>query len=421
MTKTVMEKPICAVLSGRASGKLHGLYACCSANAFVIRAALRRAAANDTFVLVESTANQVDQNGGYTGMTPQAFRLFLDALAEQEHFPKERLLCGGDHLGPLTWQRLPACEAMENAEVLVCAYVAAGYIKIHLDTSMRLADDDPDTRLPDAVIAQRAARLCAVAEDAFRDYAHTHEGAPSPVYVVGSEVPIPGGAQENEDAVAVTSPADFEASHAAFETAFAEAGLREVWPRVIAFVVQPGVEFADESVVEYDRAAAAPLTACLHRHPGLVFEGHSTDFQPKQRLKELVDDGVAILKVGPALTYTLREGLFALEQIERELHQLHEFSPSCFRATLEEVMLEDKKYWLKYYSGSLVEKRFARAYSYSDRARYYFADSRIDARFKSCLQILMRPASPWRFCGSICRCSMRACAAGRWRVKRRRS
>lgn len=388
MTKTVVENPICAVLSDRSAGKLRGLYACCSANAFVIRAALRRAAQSDTFVLVESTANQVDQNGGYTGMTPQAFRAFLDALAEEEHFPKERLLCGGDHLGPLTWQHLPEAQAMENAEVLVRAYVAAGYIKIHLDTSMRLADDNPTARLSDAVIARRAVRLCAAAEDEFRQYSQANERAVPPVYVIGSEVPIPGGAQENEDTVAVTSPSDFEASYAAFETAFHDAGLCDAWSRIIAFVVQPGVEFADESVVEYNRAAAAPLAACLRRHPNLVFEGHSTDFQPKRCLKELVEDGVAILKVGPALTYTLREGLFALEQIELELHLLHEFSPSRFRVTLEEVMLEDKKYWQKYYSGSVIENRFSRAYSYSDRARYYFSDSRIENAIKKLLDNL---------------------------------
>ncbi len=133
----------------------------------MIRAALRRAKAKNTVVLVEATANQVNQNGGYTGMTPKDFRHFLNQIATEEDFPKNRLLCGGDHLGPLTWQNLPEMQAMANAEELIRSYVLAGFSKIHIDTSMRVADDAQDQRLSDAVIARRGARLCQVAEDAF--------------------------------------------------------------------------------------------------------------------------------------------------------------------------------------------------------------------------------------------------------------
>ena len=339
--KTITQNPILDLLHNRSSYREKGIYSCCSANEYVIRAALRRAKANDTVVLVESTANQVNQNGGYTGMTPVAFRQFLDRLAAEEDFPAERLLCGGDHLGPLTWTALPEAQAMANAEELIRSYVLAGFSKIHIDTSMRVADDDPSARLSDGTIARRGARLCRAAEDAFAQYSAQHPEAPAPVYVIGSEVPIPGGAQENEDSVAVTAPADCEATLAEFHRAFAAQGLEDTWERVAALVVQPGVEFADDSVITYDRAAARELMACLDNHPGLVFEGHSTDYQPRERLRELVEDGVAILKVGPALTFALREGLFALEQIERELYGVSDFPCSHFRAVLEQAMLED--------------------------------------------------------------------------------
>lgn len=328
-------------------------------------------------MLVEATANQVNQNGGYTGMTPAAFRAFLDELAREEAMPPERVLCGGDHLGPLTWQNLPEDEAMSNAEALVRAYVLAGFSKIHLDTSMRVADDDAAVRLPDAVIARRGARLCCAAEEAFAQYAKSHPEAPAPVYVVGSEVPVPGGAQENENSVAVTRPEDCEATLEEFRKAFYSAGLDGAWKRVIALVVQPGVEFADESVIEYDRAAAQKLTACLAHHPGLVFEGHSTDYQPRECLRQMAEDGIAILKVGPALTFALREGLFALERIEQELYTVRDFPLSHFRAVLERAMLEDQSQWSKYYHGSTAQKRYARAFSYSDRARYYLTDDQV--------------------------------------------
>lgn len=392
--KTNKKNPILSLLHNRDVNREKGIYSCCSANEYVIRAALRRAKANNTVVLVESTANQVNQNGGYTGMTPAAFRQFLDRLAAEEDFPVKRLLCGGDHLGPLTWTALPEAQAMANAEELIRSYVLAGFSKIHIDTSMRVADDDPNARLSDETIARRGAQLCRTAEDAFAQYTAEHPEAPAPVYVIGSEVPIPGGAQENEDSVTVTSPTDCEATLAEFRRAFAAQGLKNAWERVAALVVQPGVEFADDSVVTYDRAAARELMACLDNHPGLVFEGHSTDYQPKERLREMVEDGVAILKVGPALTFALREGLFALEQIERELYGVSDFPRSHFRAVLEQAMLEDKSQWAKYYHGDLPRKRYARAFSYSDRARYYLVNPKVRSATQTLLTNLDAASIP---------------------------
>lgn len=374
MAVTCIENPMMKLLSDRKLAKEKGICSCCSANEYVIRAAMRRAMENDTVVLVESTANQVNQNGGYTGMKPEDFYEFLQHIAEEERFPKEKLFCGGDHLGPLTWQELPEAEAMENARELVRSYVLAGFSKIHIDTSMRVADDDKNTRLSDAVIARRGADLCRVAEDAFAEYRINHPQAPAPVYVIGSEVPIPGGAQENEDSVAVTTPEDCAATIAAFNNAFVSLGLEGAWSRVIAVVVQPGVEFADESVIEYNRDAATELTESLKNYGNMVFEGHSTDYQPRECLRDMVDDGIAILKVGPALTFALREGAFALEMIEQELCKLYDMTPSNFRWVLEQTMLYDSGYWKKYYHGDFRRKHYARAYSFSDRSRYYLTD-----------------------------------------------
>ena len=77
----------------------------------------------------------------------------------------------------------------------------------------------------------------------------------------------------------------------------------------MALVVQPGVEFADESVVEYSRPKARELVACLKEYPDLALEGHSTDYQPRSCLRELVEDGVAILKVGPASFFWAPPGM----------------------------------------------------------------------------------------------------------------
>ncbi|MGE9805374.1 class II D-tagatose-bisphosphate aldolase non-catalytic subunit, partial [Escherichia coli] len=83
--------------------------------------------------------------------------------AENVGFPVEKLILGGDHLGPNRWQHLNAEEAMANADVLIAHYVAAGFKKIHLDCSMSCADDP--IPLTDEIVASRAARLAVIAEN----------------------------------------------------------------------------------------------------------------------------------------------------------------------------------------------------------------------------------------------------------------
>lgn len=118
------------------AGKTNGIYAVCSAHPLVLEAAIRYASANQTPLLIEATSNQVDQFGGYTGMTPADFRGFVCQLADSLNFPQDALILGGDHLGPNRWQNLPAAQAMANADDLIKSYVAAGFKKIHLDCRM---------------------------------------------------------------------------------------------------------------------------------------------------------------------------------------------------------------------------------------------------------------------------------------------
>ena len=122
-------------------GDAVGIYSVCSAHPVVIDAAIAQADADGTPTLIEATSNQVDQFGGYTGMRPADFRDLVHRIADDRGFDRERVVLGGDHLGPDRWQRRPAAEAMANADALVAAYVEAGFSKIHLDCSMSCADD----------------------------------------------------------------------------------------------------------------------------------------------------------------------------------------------------------------------------------------------------------------------------------------
>lgn len=295
------------------AGKPAGICSVCSANEYVIEAAMEDALASGGACLIEATANQVNQFGGYTGMTPVDFVRFCREIASRVGLDEERLIFGGDHLGPLVWCAEEEAAAMEKAEALVRAYAAAGIQKIHIDASMRLGSDDPHAPLDPAVVARRAACLCRAAEEA------RPEGE-LPLYVVGSEVPIPGGATEAEDGISVTRGEDLRHEYELFKNAFLRQGLDDAWTRVIAIVVQPGVEFGDDQVFLYNRSNAAELIACARTLDGIVLEGHSTDYQSARALREMREDGIAILKVGPALTYAFRDALFALERIEREMH-----------------------------------------------------------------------------------------------------
>lgn len=353
-----------AILSGQ-QREQRGLFCVCSASELVIRAAARHAVAWNYTVSIEATANQVDQFGGYTGLRPADYVQRVEELARSEGLPRDRLVLGGDHLGPLTWCRLPEAEAMARAEELLRAYVLAGFEKIHLDTSMRLGDDDPEAPLDAAVCARRGARLAQVVWDAFARRRREHPDSPRPVLVIGSEVPIPGGSRFHEDSVTPTAPEDFRRQLDAFRSAFDRAGVP--FDDVAAFVVQPGVEFGDDFVCQYDSAAAAGLMAS-RRGERVVFEGHSTDYQTQQSLTALVADGVSILKVGPALTFALREGLSLLEAVERELRTER---PSGFREALLAAMDADDRNWRGYYAGTPAEVAYKKLYSYSDRCRYY--------------------------------------------------
>jgi D-tagatose-1,6-bisphosphate aldolase subunit GatZ/KbaZ len=350
-----------------AAQKLSGIYSICSAHPWVLTASMHQAMQDGTPLLIESTSNQVDQFGGYTGMKPEDFVRFVHRMADEVGMPRDRIVLGGDHLGPNAWRGLPAEDAMQNAEALIHAYVAAGYTKIHLDTSMS-CKGDPE-RLSDAIVAERAARLCAVAEAAATN--------PRPVYIIGTEVPVPGGASEELEAVEVTHASAALDTIAVHRDAWHTHGLDSAWDRVIALVVQPGVEFDHTKVVDYQPALATELSRVLDQLPGVVFEAHSTDYQTPEALAALVKDGFAILKVGPGVTFALREALYALADIEDEL-----FAPearSNLRNVVEKIMLAHPGNWQKYYHGDEREQRLLRTYSYSDRVRYYWSDPAIDA------------------------------------------
>jgi D-tagatose-1,6-bisphosphate aldolase subunit GatZ/KbaZ len=360
-----------------------GIPSVCSAHPMVLRAALQHAQETGGPVLIEATSNQVDQTGGYTGMRPEDFRELVLGLADEVGLPRDDVILGGDHLGPNRWRHLTAPEAMQHAEELVDAYVRAGFTKIHLDCSF-VCSGDPQP-LTDELVATRSARLITVAEGVAAD-------ADRLTYVIGTEVPVPGGANHSLEGVPPTSPQAARETLRAHREAFAAAGVAHVWPRVAALVVQPGVEFDHQQVFGYRPGAARELSLVLQDEESMVFEAHSTDYQTQEALSALVRDHWAILKVGPGLTFALREALFGLASIEDELFP--EDQRSHLQAVVEQRMLADPSQWAGYYTGTETQQRVHRRYSYSDRIRYYWPDPEVQAAQERLLANLSADAIP---------------------------
>ncbi len=376
--------PLDSLAAAYGAGRPDGIASICSAHPLVLDETIRHGVDGAHVVLIEATCNQVNQDGGYTGLRPAEFRSQVSELAERYGLPEDRLVLGGDHLGPNPWKHLPAETAMAKAEDLVDAFVLAGYSKIHLDTSMRCADDPPGALAP-ALVAERAARLAVVAERAAAGI-----GA-APRYVIGTEVPVPGGESAGEHGIHVSTAEDVAETIEVTELAFSAAGLADAWQRVRAVVAQPGVEFSDAELYSYVPGQASHLDSCLGGDVPLVFEAHSTDYQSRLSLRGLVADHFAILKVGPGLTFAYREALFGLSYIENELLGAE---ASDVRRVLDEAMLAEPGHWQPFYPSDPAAAAHSRRFSRSDRSRYYWPVSAVQRSVAELHDNLQRTGLP---------------------------
>jgi D-tagatose-1,6-bisphosphate aldolase subunit GatZ/KbaZ len=309
-------------------GEAIGLPCFCTANEHVLRAILSYAKKTGFPTVIEATCNQVNQDGGYTGMTAVDFIAWLSDMADKAGVPMDQLILGGDHLGPNVWKAEPLDIAMGKARELVKTYVQAGFKKIHLDASMACGGEPNPTF---AQIAERAADLCAVAE----------QYAPDPselIYIIGTEVPIPGGETEEPDVLDVTSAHRLRDTIQTHREAFKARGLDAAWTRIVSVVTQPGVDFGHTSIYSFDPERAKPLSNAIMREDGLTFEAHSTDYQPTKSLASLVQNHFFFLKVGPELTFRFREAVWALAEIEAQMNLA---DPSNVRSSLMQRMSQD--------------------------------------------------------------------------------
>lgn len=363
------------------AGEPIGLPCFCTANEYVLRAVLAYAAKTGNPTVIEATCNQVNQDGGYTGMTPKDFMSWLEGMANDAGVPINQLILGGDHLGPNPWKSEPIELAMEKARELVKLYVEAGFTKIHLDASMACGGE-PNPSF--SQIAERAADLCTVAEA----YAPNPENL---IYIIGTEVPIPGGETEEPDALDVTSVARFQDTIQTHREAWAARGLSAAWQRIVSVVTQPGVDFGHTSIYPFIPEKAHPLSEAILKEDGLTYEAHSTDYQATTALTELVKNHFFFLKVGPELTFRFREAVWALASVFEQQGLDETFD---IRSVVEARMNTNPKHWKEYYSGTDEELRIQKIYSYSDRIRYYWADKDVSNALDNLIASLSANPAP---------------------------
>ena len=375
-------------------GKAVGIFSVCSANKYVLEASMLHAKQNDSHLLIEATSNQVDQFGGYTGMTPSDFKDNIKRIANSVDYPFDNIVLGGDHLGPNVWQNEKSDSAMNKAKVQIREYVKAGFKKIHLDTSMKCKDDsvDSDNMLDPKIVTERAAILCKVAEETSTGIENQYG---KPVYVIGTDVPIPGGSRDDLSDIRITPTNEIEETITSTKDFFFKYGLDDAWSRTVAIVVQPGVEFSDSAIAKYEPEKAVDLVAKINEYENIVYEAHSTDFQTETALRKLVEDHFGILKVGPWLTFAFREAVFALAEIEKVMSSFNKkIIPSNIREIIISVMDKNPKYWNKHYKGNKQQIAFAQKYSFSDRIRYYWSYQEVDDALNLLIQNLTENIIP---------------------------
>jgi len=370
------------IISDNKNTNKNGLICICSAHDDIINASFDFLSKNPLAKLsIESTVQQVNQDGGYTGMSPYNFSNKVHSIAKRHNISSSSYILAGDHLGPNTWKHLPAVEAMEKSLVLITEYVKSGYTKLHIDPSMACIDDP--NPLPIEIIADRTAKLIKQAEDtAIQKFGSSNHL----FYIVGTEVPVPGGSQEHEDHISITPLKEVKNTIYIIKEYLNQYRLEYIWPKIKGLVVQPGVEFGDDFIFKYTKGQAIQLEEAIKEYDQLVYEAHSTDYQTTNTLSDLIHDHFAILKVGPELTFAWREALFALDMIELENPSIQQ--KSKIREFVENEMINHPKYWESYYHGTEKELAYKRVFSLSDRIRYYWNSPAIHQKIQDSLPSL---------------------------------
>ncbi|MFL2882670.1 MAG: class II D-tagatose-bisphosphate aldolase non-catalytic subunit [Pelagibacteraceae bacterium] len=329
----------------------------CTSNFDVLKIIMLFSKFNNLPILIESTSNQVNQNGGYTGLTPSKFAKKVYSLSSSLKLNKKKILLGGDHLGPLPWKNLSKKKALANAKILVKNCLKAKYKKIHIDTAIICKDEKKITR---ADIISRCKLILNNIKD--KELKNTF-------LVVGTEVPFAGGGQNSK--IVPTKISSIKEEYDQYKILFDNRKL--IKNKKFSMVIEPGIEFFHNKV---KRTNLKDFKKKLNfsKKNKFSYEAHSSDYQKEKDLRKLVKNNFQFLKVGPELTYFFSKSIFAMENIEKKLFK----RVSNLKYKFDKVMKNNKKYWKLYYRGKPAKIEYLKFNSYLDRIRYYWNFSEIN-------------------------------------------
>lgn len=275
------------------------IFAVCPNSVAVTKAAFRAARRNNAPIYFAATLNQIDVDGGYTGMTPADFVRMARLEAEAIHYTGTTVIAI-DHGGP--WlkdrqavERWSPEEAMNGVKRSFEAAVLAGYDLIHVDPTVDIFVPKGEIISIHLVVA-RTVELIAHVERFRRE-----RGLPPVSYEVGTEEVHGGLADERT----------FDTFIAELKAGLAREGLSDIWP---CFIV--GKVGTDLHTTLFDTEVARSLTAKV-RPLGSYIKGHYTDGVSNPQDYPLCGMGAA--NVGPEFTMSEYDGLAELERTEQKL------------------------------------------------------------------------------------------------------
>jgi D-tagatose-1,6-bisphosphate aldolase subunit GatZ/KbaZ len=276
------------------------IFAACPNSYAVIKASLRSAKRNNAPIKFAATLNQVDLDGGYTGLTQKQFVKTIRQEAKAIHFTGP-VIIAIDHGGPWlkdlhTREKWSYEESMNAVKRSFEAAIEAGYDLIHVDPTIDITL--PKGEIIDIeVVANRTIELIVHTEQ-FRRKGNY----PKIAYEVGTEE-VHGGLADLRV---------FNRLLDLLKKGLKQNNLSDVWP---CFVV--GKVGTDLHTSTFDPDVARQLTDIVSPY-GSVIKGHYSDNVTNPEAYPL--SGMGAANVGPEFTEREYEGLMELCDLEKELY-----------------------------------------------------------------------------------------------------
>jgi tagatose-1,6-bisphosphate aldolase non-catalytic subunit AgaZ/GatZ len=275
------------------------VFAVCPNSVSVIKTALKAAKRWNAPVKFAATLNQVDVDGGYTGLTQAEFVNTIRQYARAIHL-EVPVIIAIDHGGPWlkdrhTLEKWSYDDTMAAVKKSFEEAIMAGYDLIHIDPTV-------DITLPEGkqiaieTVVERTVELLLHAEK-FREA----NGYPKIAYEVGTEE-VHGG---------LADLATFTRFLDLLKKRLKEVNKEHAWP---CFVV--GKVGTDLHTTDFDPEVAGRLAGIAARY-GSVIKGHYTDNVKNPEAYPL--SGMGGANVGPEFTEREYDALLELERIHSGL------------------------------------------------------------------------------------------------------